>query len=314
MKKLFKAIVLFAAAAMAIAALCMTSFAESLLPAPTEMIAEAADVSVKLTWDAVSGADAYRVYKYDTASGAYRTYKNVSRTSCSVTGLEKSTTYKFKVAALVKSGSGYKAQTKSSVMKVTTKELPAPRNVSMFVFSDGEIILQWWKMDEADAFRVYLFNSKSGTYKVYADAVKNNNVDISNIRSGKTYKFSVAALTLNSDGSYTEQTRSEPSAVRLKSKLPKPTNIKTKVTGSTLTITWDAVKGASSYTIEGQKNVHSSDGYIYNTIIYDGSEIKATKYSTGVRKGKYFLKICANPKDKNNYESSEWYYFNVTVD
>lgn len=56
--------------------------------------------SVKLTWSAVKGAAGYRVYKYNASTKKYVKYKDVLTTSCTVTGLKASTTYKFKVTPL----------------------------------------------------------------------------------------------------------------------------------------------------------------------------------------------------------------------
>ena len=90
--------------------------AASKLAAPTGLKATVSGTTVKLTWNAVNGADAYRVYKFDSESGEYKTLKNVSGTSTSVKNLAKGT-YNFRVAAIVKSGSKLKAQTKSSPVK-----------------------------------------------------------------------------------------------------------------------------------------------------------------------------------------------------
>ena len=94
--------------------------ASAKLAAPANVKATASGTTVKLTWSAVKGADAYRIYQLDAASGEYKTLKNVAKTSTSIKNLAKGT-YKFRVAALVKSGSKLKAQTKSAVVsaKVT---------------------------------------------------------------------------------------------------------------------------------------------------------------------------------------------------
>ncbi len=96
------------------------SEAASKLAAPKGLKASVKKSSVTLTWNAVKGADAYRVYKYNDSKGKYETCKNVSGTSCTVKNL-KDGTYKFRVAALVKSGSKYSVQTKSSAVSAKVK-------------------------------------------------------------------------------------------------------------------------------------------------------------------------------------------------
>ena len=94
--------------------------AASKLAAPTGLKATVSGTTVKLTWNAVKGADAYRVYICDNRSGKFKTYKTVSGTKCEVTKLTEGTGYRFKVAALTKNGSKYSVQTKSSHIAVMT--------------------------------------------------------------------------------------------------------------------------------------------------------------------------------------------------
>ncbi len=76
--------------------------------------------SVTLSWDEVNGASAYRVYKYNEKTKKYEKYKDVTSTTCKVTGLSSKTKYKFRVTALKKSGKSYKTA-KSATISVTTK-------------------------------------------------------------------------------------------------------------------------------------------------------------------------------------------------
>lgn len=126
------------AAAMAAAALPVTAAAESLsetavsaeygakkLPAPKNITASRTADAITLKWDAVEGADRYRVYMLNENTGKYEKYKNVSKTSCKVTGLSAKTKYKFKIAALVEKNGKYSVQTKTPAINVTTKKASA---------------------------------------------------------------------------------------------------------------------------------------------------------------------------------------------
>lgn len=90
------------------------------LAAPKNIKGTLDGTTLTLTWSAVSGADAYRVYKYNDSTGKYETLKNTASTKCVIKGLTKGN-YKFRVAALVKSGNKYSAQTKSTAIKATVK-------------------------------------------------------------------------------------------------------------------------------------------------------------------------------------------------
>lgn len=132
------------AAAMAAAALPVTAAAESLsetavsaeygakkLPAPKNITASRTANAITLQWDAVKGADRYRVYMYNENTGKYEKYKNVSKTSCKVSGLSAKTKYKFKIAALVEKDGKYSVQTKTPAINVTTKKASASDSSSV---------------------------------------------------------------------------------------------------------------------------------------------------------------------------------------
>lgn len=91
------------------------------LAAPTGIKSSKTRNSVTLTWNSISGADAYRVYIYDSSKGKYIKYKDVSGTKCTISGLASGTTYKFKVAALEEVNGKYKAGKSSKPISVKTK-------------------------------------------------------------------------------------------------------------------------------------------------------------------------------------------------
>ncbi|MDE5991674.1 MAG: fibronectin type III domain-containing protein [Oscillospiraceae bacterium] len=91
------------------------------LAAPANIKASKGDKKITLTWDKVSGADAYRVYMYNEKTGKYEKYKDVTSAKCTVSDLKSGTAYKFKVAALVKKDGKYSVQTSSKAVSASTK-------------------------------------------------------------------------------------------------------------------------------------------------------------------------------------------------
>ena len=78
--------------------------------------------SFVLTWDAQEGADAYRIYKYDTVAGKYVVYKTVVNEQCTFSSLEPETAYKVKVRSLYKENGKYKKLSESGAVTVKTKK------------------------------------------------------------------------------------------------------------------------------------------------------------------------------------------------
>ncbi|MCH5194405.1 MAG: fibronectin type III domain-containing protein [Oscillospiraceae bacterium] len=99
----------------------ITAEAASKLSAPENVSASKTADSITLKWNAVKGADAYRVYKYDEKSEEFVKYKNVSGTSCKVTDLEKNTKYIFKIASLKNVDDKFSEQGITGKISATTK-------------------------------------------------------------------------------------------------------------------------------------------------------------------------------------------------
>lgn len=92
------------------------------VPAPTDFKASKTNNSVTLSWDKVSGADLYRVYKYNEKAQKYEKYKDVTSAKCTISGLSANTKYQFKVTAYDKVNGKYVKGGTSKAISVTTKQ------------------------------------------------------------------------------------------------------------------------------------------------------------------------------------------------
>lgn len=92
------------------------------LAAPKGIKGTVSEDKITLKWNKVSGAKAYRVYKYNSKTGKYVKYKDVTGTTCTVTGLKAGTSYKFKVYALTSKNGKYVQHKASKVVSYKTKE------------------------------------------------------------------------------------------------------------------------------------------------------------------------------------------------
>ena len=73
-------------------------------PAPTGLIATAGNASVKLSWNASTGATSYRLKRSLTSGGTYSVVVNTTFTDFTDSGLTNGTTYYYMVSALNSSG------------------------------------------------------------------------------------------------------------------------------------------------------------------------------------------------------------------
>lgn len=78
--------------------------------------------SITLTWNAVEGAELYKVYMYNNETGKFTKYKDVKTSKCRVSGLEANTKYRFKAVVYTKDADGklIKGETSKAVSAATT--------------------------------------------------------------------------------------------------------------------------------------------------------------------------------------------------
>lgn len=180
------------------------------LSAPTNITYTATSNSITLKWNNISGAEAYKVYKYNKTTKKLEKYKNVSGTSCKVTGLSANTTYIFKIAALDKSGSGYiegekseqvNTKTSSTVPKAPSADYTGrvKSNGKTYYFKDGKIASGFVKISgECMYFDKSTYEMKTGwvtangaSYYFGSDGI---------MFSNGTYKIGGKTYVIGADG------------------------------------------------------------------------------------------------------------------
>lgn len=120
-----------------------------------------------LTWNAVSGATSYTVYKSRKASGGYTVAQSgVTGTSCSVTGLLGGKKYYFKVAAVGEAGIRKAAGSKSAAANAKIPVVAGQvQKVKLTLNSDKKLAVTWDKTNKASGYRVYYKKSTDLAYK-----------------------------------------------------------------------------------------------------------------------------------------------------
>ena len=241
--------------------------------------------SVSLSWDKVSGASKYRIYKYSSAKKKYLKYKDVTGTSATVSGLKSKTSYKFYISAI---GSNGKEITRSDSITVTTpaktaEKLAAPTGLTSTSKTQKTVTLKWNKVSGASAYRVYKYSSAKGTYVKYKDVTKTT-CKVSGLKAGTTYKFAVAAL-VKKDGKYVVQTRSgDYTVTTTKAATTTPTDGKDVKPGKWVTPNLgDSMSsvlkscGIGKYTTE--KDTYTANGKkVVGTAIYGGDDATIALY------------------------------------
>lgn len=169
----------------------------------------AATGKVTLTWDKVSGAKEYVVYRADYSNGTYTKMYTTKNTSYTNTTANAGYTYYYKVKAI-----SYKtayADSAMSNMVTRTCDCAAPV-VKIALNSDGHPKLTWDKVTGAENYRVYRStDGKNFSYYYTATATYFNN---NSATAGTTYYYKVMAVSART--SYADSAMSSVVSIRAK--------------------------------------------------------------------------------------------------
>ena len=196
-----------------------------------------------LTWNAVSGAAKYEVYRARSKDGTYTKYSTTTGTAYTNSSyLTSGATYYYKVRALDANGN---AGPYSAVVSVTCRlKLTAP-TVTGSTDSQGRPTLKWNAVTGAAKYEVYRARSKDGDYIKYSTVTGTSYTNTSYIENGNTYYYKVRAL--GSDG--TAGPDSTPVSVTYKAPFGAPLVTGSKDSQGRPALKWDKVTDAAKYEV-----------------------------------------------------------------
>ena len=220
--------------------------------------------TIKLTWNKVSGAEGYVIYRYNTSTKKYQRIAKSKNLTFTDKKLASGKSYKYAVRAY-KYISGTEVLSKS-YPEVTTVTKPA--DVTGFKAassSESTIKLTWNKASGADGYIVYRYNNSTKKYERIAKG-KNLSYTDKKLTLGNSYKYAVRAY--KTVGKNEILSTSYPQ-ITAKTSLSNVTGFKSSaVSDSAVKLTWNKVSGADGYIV-----------YRYNTSIKKYERIaKAEKF------------------------------------
>jgi len=165
------------------------------LKAPTVKISNVTlSGKIKLTWNKVSNAEQYKVYRATKKNGEYTLVKTVKRTNYTNTSAKAGKTYYYKVKAVdanKKFADSAYSKTKKGICDLKRPVVTAKSKTKK------QVKLSWKKVDGAKKYVVYRAASKDGKYKKIATTTKLSFTN-KKLKSGKTYFYKVKAIAKNS--------------------------------------------------------------------------------------------------------------------
>ena len=224
-----------------------------------------------LTWNAVSGATSYKVYRATSQNGTYSLLGTVTATSYTNTGAKAGVTYYYKVKAVNSAGESAFSNVVSGKTTVTTLTMGHSA-------TSGKPQLTWKAVSGAASYRVYRATTKNGAYTVIntTKALTYTNVGAA---LGTTYYYKVEAL--NASG------KSMGFSAVVEGKVAPVLAVGYSSVSGKPQLTWKAVPGATEYQVYRSTQQNSGYSKINTTT--------STSYvNTGAKAGTtYYYRIVA---------------------
>ena len=193
---------------------------------------------VLVTWDAVQGAEGYRVFeKHD--GGSWTRLEDTTGTSYLDTDAESGTTYTYTVRCISSDGGSYTSYYDPGK---SVDYIAAPKLISASSTGSG-IQISWEPSEGAEAYRVFYKNSDGGWTRM--GTTEGTSYIDNNVSSGKEYTYTVRCIT--ADGSaYTSYFYNDGVTGTFLS-APEITSLTCGAEG--INIAWGAVEGAVKYRV-----------------------------------------------------------------
>ena len=252
--------------------------------APTVTMTYSDSGKPKLTWNAVSGATSYRVFRSESRGTGYSLLGTTTATSYTNTGAAVGKTYYYRVKAVNSVGtSGY-----SNIVSGKAKTAaPAAPSVTAGNSSTGKPQLTWKAVSGAVKYEVYRSTRQNSGYSLLGTTTSTSYVN-TGASTGTTYYYRVKAVNRNGmasgysnivSGKAKAAAPAAPSVTAGNSSTGKPR------------LTWKAVSGAVSYRIYRSE----SRGTGYSLL---GTTSSTSYVNTGAAAGKtYYYRVKAVNRD-----------------
>mgnify|MGYP002533315564 FL=1 len=224
-----------------------------------------------LTWNAVSSATSYKVYRATSQNGTYSLLGTVTATSYTNTGAKAGTTYYYKVKAVNSAGESAYSNVVSGRATVTTLTMGHSS-------TSGKPQLTWKAVSGATSYKVYRATTKNGAYSVI-NTTKARTYTNTGAALGTTYYYKVEAL--NAAG------KSMGFSAVVDGKVAPVLAVGYSSVSGKPQLTWKAVPGATEYQVYRSTQQNSGYSKINTTT--------ATSYvNTGAKAGTtYYYRIVA---------------------
>ncbi|MEO7098790.1 MAG: LamG-like jellyroll fold domain-containing protein, partial [Luteolibacter sp.] len=222
---------------------------------PTTLTATPGNATVSLAWSAAAGTNRYSVKRATNSGGPYTTIAgSLTTTAYSDTDVSNNTTYYYVVSAANLGGES-EPSPEASATPVAPPITPAGLAATA---GDASASLVWNSTAGASGYRVKRSTTNGGPYSIVAGNITSTTYSDTGLTNGTVYYYVVSAYNAGGDSADSSQVTAAPQAVPVA-----PTGLAaTVVSSSKISLTWNTVTTASSYTVKRA----TSSGGPYTTV------------------------------------------------
>ena len=252
--------------------------------APTVTMTYSDSGKPKLTWNAVSGATSYRVFRSESRGTGYSLLGTTTATSYTNTGAAVGKTYYYRVKAVNSVGtSGY-----SNIVSGKAKTAaPAAPSVTIGNSSTGKPQLTWKAVSGAVKYEVYRSTRQNSGYSLLGTTTSTSYVN-TGASTGTTYYYRVKAV--NRDGMASGYSNIVSGKAKAAAPAAPSVTAGNSSTGKPR-LTWKAVSGAVKY--EVYRSTRQNSGY---SLL--GTTTSTSYVNTGASTGTtYYYRVKAVNRD-----------------
>lgn len=152
--------------------------------------------AAKLSWNAVSNASYYTVYKSTKSSSGYKVAKSkCTSTSLKIKGLAGGKKYYFKVVAVSQAGGKTVIGTQSNAVLAKIPVVAGQvRNVQLTFDSKKNLALTWSRTAKATSYHILYKKAADSKYKILIKT-KKSNYSLAKLKADTKYNIKVQAVT-----------------------------------------------------------------------------------------------------------------------
>ncbi|HON15946.1 MAG TPA: hypothetical protein PLA51_05655 [Spirochaetota bacterium] len=226
-------------------------------PAPQNLRATDGDYDIiTITWDAVTSATAYSLYRSDSLNGQYTLIANrITESSFVDTPPSLVTKYYYKVTSWSDGSTPVESYYSLYDDGYAMPRIPdIPEGITSSINrTDGKIVLSWSASSRADSYNLYRSDSQNGTYNLVASGVSDLTYsdEFPSIIVGKNYYYKISAVNVSGESSMS-------SYIFGNTRLAIPGNFNLSYSNKQVSLCWSPVIGATSYRIQRKKFLETS--------------------------------------------------------